>query len=269
VLHIVGDAQRSLASLAGPTVAVVGSRRPSEYAVEVARSLGRGLAASGITVLSGMAAGIDSAAHAGALEVAGAPTVAVLPGGPERPYPAAGRHLHRRIAAAGAVVSELPPGTAVRRWMFPARNRIVAGLAAVTVVVEAGAGSGALFAAAVARELRRPVGAVPGRVTSPLADGPNGLLAEGAHVVRGPHDVIELVSGWSGSVPEAPGSSLPQPPSELRGLLRALGSGLETAAALHGAGFGLQETLAGLAALELSGHVRRAAGGRFTVVCKG
>lgn len=244
------------------SVAIVGSRKASPYGLDVARGLGRGLAVSGITVVSGMAFGIDSAAHAGALDVGG-PTVAVLPASAERPYPPGKRALHGRIVAGGAAVSEMGPGTDVWRWMFPARNRIIAALAAMTVVVEAGERSGALVTARYARGIGRPVGAVPGRVTTPQAAGPNGLLATGAGIVRGPQDVLDhLFGAGERTVAREPRR---QPPHELQPLLQAIAEGHETAAALARAGFEPDKGLAALAALELEGFVRRGAGGRFRV----
>ncbi len=262
VLHVAGGLGRLLGLVGGDPVAIVGSRRASPYGLEVARSLGRGLGMAGLPVVSGMALGIDSAAHAGALE-AGAPTVAVLPGSADRPYPAGKRALYRRILAGGAAVSELGPGADVRRWMFLARNRIIAGLSATVVVVEAGEYSGALVTARLALELGRPVGAVPGWVTMPQAAGANALLAAGAGLVRGPQDVLDRLFGV-GVRRAAPGR-LP-PPDELRPLLSAVTEGHDTAAALARAGFDPEAGLAGLAALELGGFVRRGVGGRFTVV---
>jgi DNA protecting protein DprA len=128
----------------GPAVAVVGTRRASPDGLEVARGLGRGLAAARVTVVSGMALGIDSAAHEGALQ-AGGPTVAVLAGGADVAYPRSKRALHGRIREQGAVVSEAPPGFVPRRWCFPARNRIIAALASATIVVQAAARSGSLI----------------------------------------------------------------------------------------------------------------------------
>ena len=209
-----------------------------------------------------MALGIDSAAHAGALE-AGRPTVAVLPTSADRPYPPGKRALYRRIVAGGAAVSELGPGTAVWRWMFPARNRIIAALAAMTVVVEAGERSVALVTARLARGIGRPVGAVPGRVTTPQAAGPNGLLAAGACLVRGPQDVLDHVFGAGERTAREPRR---QPRAELAPLLAAIAEGHETAAALVRAGFEPDRGLAALAELELGGFVRRGAGGRFTVL---
>jgi DNA processing protein len=262
VLHVAGGLERLAGILVDDPVAIVGSRKASAYGLDVARSLGRGLTFAGITIVSGMALGIDSAAHAGALE-AGRPTVAVLPTSADRPYPPGKRALYRRIVAGGAAVSELGPGTAVWRWMFPARNRIIAALAAMTVVVEAGERSGALVTARLARGIGRPVGAVPGRVTTPQAAGPNGLLAAGACLVRGPQDVLDHVFGAGERTAREPRR---QPRAELAPLLAAIAEGHETAAALVRAGFEPDCGLAALAELELGGFVRRGAGGRFTVL---
>lgn len=262
VLHIAGGLERFLGLVAEESVAIVGARRASSYGLEIARSLGRGLGSAGITVLSGMALGIDSAAHAGALS-GSAPTVAVLPGAADRPYPATKRALHRQICSSGAAVSELPPGVQVRRWMFPARNRILAALAAMTIVVEASERSGALLTAGFARSLGRGVGAVPGRITSPLASGPNALLAAGAHVVRGPQDVLDELFG--AGMRRALSEDKPELAPELRRLLAAIRDGHDTAGALERAGFSPEPGLAALASLELAGYVRREAGGRFAV----
>jgi DNA processing protein len=263
VLHVAGGLNRFLELAAADPVAIVGARRTSSYGVEVARSLGRGLACAGVTVVSGMALGIDSAAHAGALS-SGGPTIAVLPGAGDSPYPRARRALYRQLIASGAAVSELPAGVAVRRWMFPARNRIIAALATMTVVVEAGARSGALLTAAFARDLGRPLGAVPGRITAPQAVGPNGLLADGAHLVGGPQDVLDAVFGTGARV--ASTDDRPQLNAEQRALLGAIADGHDTAAALSSAGVAADAGLAALASLELAGYIRRGPGGRFAVV---
>jgi DNA processing protein len=263
VLHIAGGLGRFLELVAGEPVGVVGARRASEYGLEAARALGRGLGCAEVTVLSGMALGIDSAAHASALD-AGGPTVAVLPGGADRPYPPSKRALYRRILAEGSAVSELPAGSAIWRWSFPARNRIVAALGAMTVVVEGRESSGALITAAYARALARPIGAVPGRITSPLAAGPNALLARGAAVVRGPQDVLDAVfgAGVRSVRDRARGELAP----ELERVLAAVGEGNDTVAALGLIGVAPDAGLAALSALELAGYVRRQAGGRYTVV---
>jgi DNA processing protein len=262
VLHVGGGLDRFLAHVADEPVAIVGARKASPYGLEIARSLGRGLGSAGIVVLSGMALGIDAAAHNGALQ-ARAPTVAVLPGGADRAYPRAKRALHAHIREAGAAVSELPPGSPVWRWAFPARNRIIAALAAMTIVVEAGERSGALVTAGFARSLGRPVGAVPGRITTPQARGANALLAAGAYVVRDAQDVLDQLFGEG--VRRAHPQQKPQLPPELRVLLAAIADGHDTAAALERAGFPPEQGLAALASLELSGYVRREAGGRFAV----
>jgi len=263
VLHVGGGLERFLALAREQPVAVVGARRASPYGTGVARSLGRALSTAGVTLLSGMASGIDSAAHLDAID-AGAGTLAVLPGAAERPYPASARVLHRRVRSSGAVLSELPPGTGVRRWMFPARNRIIAALAAMTVVVEARLGSGALLTAGFAAELGRPIGAVPGRITSPLASGPHQLLRAGAILVRGPQDVIDgLFGAGARGVPEPAPSRLAPP---LQALLDALADGYDTATAIDRSGLGADGGLAALASLELAGRVRREAGGRFSVL---
>src|SRR5262245_37272212 len=140
VLHVLGD---PAALGVGQAAAVVGARRGTPYGLEVARALGRGLAAAGVPVVSGLALGVDAAAPQGALGTAG-PAVAVLAGGADVPYPAVHRKLHARVAARGCVVSELPPGFGAMRWCFVARNRIIAALAEVTVVVEATVRSGSL-----------------------------------------------------------------------------------------------------------------------------
>lgn len=261
VLYVHGSVAHFEQCVARETVAIVGARRGSPYGLEQARGLGRGLAAAGLTVVSGMALGIDAAAHAGVLEVDGA-TVAVLAGGPERAYPSSKRRLHERIAATGAVVSELPPGASARRWCFPARNRLIAALARVTVIVEAGERSGSLITGSLAADLGRDVGAVPGLVTSPLAAGTNALIVDGARLVRGPHDVLELLFGAAAAAEHAPAPVVRLDP-DLRGLLHRICAGCDTVTALTAGGLPVDATLAGLAQLELRGMLRRGPGGRY------
>ena len=176
------------------TVTVVGSRRPSGYGTEMATTLAREAASAGLAVVSGMALGIDSCAHRGALD-AGGLTLAVLGGGADVPYPARMRGLYREIAEHGLVISELPPGARPRKWTFPARNRIMAALGAMTVVVEARERSGSLITAELASDLGREVGAIPGRVGSSSAAGTNSLLRDGAHVIRSGQDVLDSLLG--------------------------------------------------------------------------
>ena len=188
-LFVRGDADVSV--LSRPSVAIVGARSCSAYGAHVARACGRELAAAGLTVVSGLARGIDGEAHRGALE-AGGTTVAVLGCGVDRDYPASNRELAGRIRETGLVVSEYPPGVEPAPWRFPARNRIVAGLAAATVVVEAREASGALITADLALEEGREVFAVPGEITSTLSAGTNALLRLGATPLTSPGDVLDL-----------------------------------------------------------------------------
>jgi DNA processing protein len=262
VLHVAGGLERFLELAGEDSVAIVGARRASPYAMENARSLARGLAGS-LTVVSGMASGVDTAAHEGALQGRGA-TIAVLACSPERPYPPSARRLHREIIAAGAVVSELGPGVPARRWMFPARNRIIAALADMTVVVAARQGSGALLTASEARKLERKVGAVPGQVTAPLSFGPHVLLRYGAYLVAEPLDVLAAVYD-SCLPPRPPEPDRPRDPS-LVPLFEALADGYELPTAFAEAGLDAEAGLAALAALEISGYVRRQTGGRYCVV---
>jgi DNA processing protein len=185
--------------LGRPAVAVVGARACSGYGASVARSIGRELASAGIVVVSGLARGVDGEAHRGALDGGGL-TVAVLGCGVDRDYPAAHAELARRIAETGLVVSEYAPGVEPAPWRFPARNRIVAGLAAATVVVEARERSGALITADLALEEGREVFAVPGEITSPLSAGTNALLKLGAAPLTSVADLgVELPAPPSGS----------------------------------------------------------------------
>ena len=177
-----------------PAVAVVGTRRASPYGTEVAYAIGRGLGASGVPVVSGLALGIDGTAHRGCIDAGGVP-VAVVACGPDVVYPRRHRGLHQRVCELGLVMSELPPGTEPYRWSFPARNRIMAGLARMTLVVEAADPSGSLITADFAKDLGRCVAAVPGRVTSSVAQGTNSLLKEGAAAITGTDDVLDELFG--------------------------------------------------------------------------
>jgi DNA processing protein len=176
-------------ALQGPAVAVVGSRRPSPYGRAVAEKMAADLASRGIVIVSGMALGIDSIAHWGALNEGR--TVAVLGSGFEDVYPKANRRLFDRIAESGAVVSEFPLDTPPFASNFPRRNRIISGLARAVVVVEAAAESGSLITAGFALEQNREVMAVPGNVTSDVSRGTNGLIKRGAKLVAGWEDVAE------------------------------------------------------------------------------
>ena len=245
---------------AEPAVAVVGTRRPSPYGTEVAYALGRGLGASGVPVVSGLALGIDGTAHRGCLDGGGVP-VAVLACGPDVVYPRRHHSLHRRVRDAGIVLSELPPGTEPFLWSFPARNRIMAGLARMTVVVEAAQPSGSLITSDFARDLGRSVAAVPGRVTSSIARGTNALLRDGAVPITGTVDVLDELFGVGVRRPPSMAVPLPDDPL-LRAVLAAAEktSSVEAIAAATGAG--ASEVRAALGRLEIEGHlVRRDLGG--------
>jgi DNA processing protein len=175
-LYSRGD--RVLEAIAAPTIAIVGARACSSYGAQVAHCFAHDLAAAGVTVLSGLARGIDAQAHRGALD-AGGLTLAVLGCGIDRDYPAAHAKLAKRIAASGGIVSEYEPGVEPAPWRFPARNRLIAALAEAVVVVEARERSGALITVDLAMELGRPIYAVPGEITSRLSDGTNELLRRG------------------------------------------------------------------------------------------
>jgi DNA processing protein len=200
VLFFQGDATE----LGRRTVAIVGTRRCTGAGAELAYELGAHLAASDVAVVSGLAEGIDAAAHAGALGGGGAPPLGVVASGLDRPYPRRNLALWRAVAEAGCLVSEAPLGTSPERWRFPARNRIIAGLAEVVIVVESHAAGGSLHTAAAAIERDRPVVAVPGSVRSPASEGTNRLLADGAHVMCSIDDVFTLLDLVAGTVePEA------------------------------------------------------------------
>jgi DNA processing protein len=174
-------------------VTIVGARRATSYGREIARELGRELASAGMVVVSGLAFGIDGCAHRGALDAGR--TIAVLGCGPDVAYPASHRSLWRRVCESGLVISEFPPGASPWRWTFPARNRIMAALSGMTVVVEAATRSGSLITMDLAADLGRDLGAVPGPVTSRASAGPNALLAGGACVIRDAQDVLDAMLG--------------------------------------------------------------------------
>lgn len=188
--------------LSQPAVAVVGARACSSYGAQVARTLGRELGAAGLVVVSGLARGVDGEAHRGALETGGL-TVGVLGCGIDRDYPVGHSELAARIRESGLVVSEYAPGVEPAPWRFPARNRIIAGLASATVVVEARERSGALITADLALEEGRDVFACPGQITSSLAAGTNALLRLGAAPLTSPADVLEAFGLEAGAKPAA------------------------------------------------------------------
>jgi DNA processing protein len=256
-LYIRGNGEAEL--LARPAVAIVGARACSPYGAQVARMLGRELAAAGLVVVSGMARGVDAEAHRGALD-AGGHTVAVLGCGIDRDYPAAHAELARRICESGLVVSEYEPGVEPAPWRFPARNRIIAGLTAATVIVEARERSGALITADFALEDGREVFAVPGEITSALSAGTNRLLQQGAAPLTCAEDVLEV---FGLAVSQRPPVKLGAP---ARSVLERLGDGAASADELGRATrLTPAKTAVALAELELAGLAAEA-GGQYRVV---
>ena len=238
-----------LAVLERASVAIVGARACSSYGAQVARMLGRELAAAGLVVVSGLARGIDGEAHRGALE-AGGVTVAVLGCGIDRNYPASNAQLAHRIEENGLILAEYPPGVEPAPWRFPARNRIVAGLAAATIVVEARERSGALITADLALEEGREVFAVPGEITSSLSDGTNRLLRLGATALTRVEDALEAFG--------LEATKQPAVSSEAQQLLDLLPAGADELVRALGVDAGI--LAARLAELELGGVIVEAEG---------
>lgn len=269
MLEVAGGAQRLAKLTTAPVVAIVGSRTPSDYGMEIARSLARGLAASGVTVSACLTDGISVAAHAGALDAHGA-SIAVMHGGLGVSCPARRRSLYERVINAGCALSELPHDRNGRRWGQLAAERIVVGLAQLTVLVEAEHTPGELAAARIAQALGRTLGAIPGRVSSPLAAGPHALLKSGAELIRGPHDALELLHSADGPSPVTrpaepllDGADVSGLPRELKGILARVGSGCDTPEKLMRAGAEPAGVLLALSELELLGLLGRGDGGRY------
>jgi DNA processing protein len=268
VLFVRGDAEL----LCDPQLAIVGTRNPSPGAVETTREMARHLAACGLTITSGLAVGIDGAAHEGAL-LAGR-TVAVLGTGPDRIYPAVHRGLARRIARQGALVTEFPPGVEPRGANFPRRNRIISALSLGTLVTEAALRSGSLITARCAAEQGREVFAVPGSIHNPMARGCHALIRDGAKLVETAQDILEeLAPALRPHLRPPPGSAAPPaevaaPDRELgeeyRALLDAMGHDpVSTDVLVQRTGIAANGISSMLLLLELKGHVSSCAGGRY------
>jgi DNA processing protein len=193
-----------------PTVALVGTRSPTRYGIGVAAQFGADLAAAGVSVVSGLALGIDAAAHEGAC-AAGAPPLAVVAGGLDDPYPRRHARLWERVANVGAVYSESPAGVRTEKWRFPVRNRLLAKLSDVVVVIESRHGGGSMHTAVAAVHAGIPVGAVPGSIRSATSEGTNALLADGAFPVC---DVADILMALSLTGADLPVRAAP-PPTEL------------------------------------------------------
>jgi DNA processing protein len=244
-------------------VAVVGARAATLTGLEVARDLGRELAAAGVLVISGLARGIDAAAHRGALE-AGGPTLAVLGCGVDLCYPRGHERLLEAVCGAGAVVSEDPPGTEPIAWRFPRRNRLIAALALGVVVVEAGERSGALSTARHAADLGREVLAVPGSVRSAQSRGTNRLIRDGAIPLLEIDDLAAALPELSLTTPRRGAVSPSVPPDDptLRALLDLVGSDpVHPDRLAEATGASAAEIAVRLCALELGGWVRSLPGG--------
>jgi DNA processing protein len=250
-------------------VAIVGSGAASDYGMETARGLARGLVASGVTVVASLTDGIAIAAHTGALE-AGGGSIAVMGGGLGVSCPARRRALYACVTERGCAVCELPLDRSGRRWGQLASERIVVALARLAVLVEADQTPADLAAARIALALGRSVAAVPGRVSSPLSRGTNALLMDGASLVRGPQDVLELLHP-----PDAPAGRLEAPAPaaaadahsglepRLRATLERVGSGCDTPDKLARSGADPTDVLLALSELELMGLLARGDGGRY------
>jgi len=260
----------ALDQIAGPAAALVGTRAATGYGRDVARLLGRQLAEAGVVVVSGLALGIDGAAHEGALAAVGAPPVAVVGSGLDVVYPRRHSRLWQRVARAGVVVTEAPPGAAPEPWRFPLRNRVIAGLSDVVVVVESRATGGSMHTVDHAHARGRPVLAVPGSIMSGQSTGTNQLLAEGATPVRDADDVLvalSLAGTWSAA--GRPGSVAVEPEPEPEPALDRIASLVleavdwtptRTDEILRRTGLSLSAAAVTLTRLEVLGRVRGGGG---------
>jgi len=262
LLYVWGD----VSLLARRAVGIVGSRNHSAYGAEAARILAGGVARAGVVVVSGMARGIDAIAHGAALD-AGGTSVGVLGNGFGVIYPAANRALYEQMIARGCLITELSPGERPHAGAFPQRNRLISGLAGVTVIVEAAPGSGALITADCALDQGRVVLAVPGPITSPTSLGCNKLIQQGAKPALAPGDILEELG--------LPGVADPGParrglPADLSGLQRTLWDALATEpkhvdALVAAAGGDAGTVLTALTELEMRGLVKQEPGMRFAL----
>ena len=257
-------ARGDVALLQNPQLAIVGSRNPSVVGRETAQEFARTLAASGMTITSGLALGIDAASHQGALD-GGGQTVAVFGTGLDRVYPAKNRALaHAIVEAGGVLLSEYPPGTEPLPGNFPRRNRIISGLSLGTLVVEAALRSGSLITARYAVEQGREVFAIPGSIHNPLARGCHQLIRQGAKLVEGARDILEELAPQLNAIlaePEPPEPST-GPDGEHRMLLACMGDGTSSVDQLvERSGLTADAVSSMLLLLELQGYVVSTAGG--------
>jgi DNA processing protein len=251
-LYAIGD----LSLLERPLVAIVGTRNASPYGVRTTRALAGALARGGGVIVSGLARGIDTAAHAGALDAQGA-TIAILGSGADVAYPVTNRGLHERIGNRGLILSELPPGAHPHKGSFPKRNRLIAAIAKVTIIVEAGPGSGALLTANHALELARPLAAVPGPIDDDRHAGSNTLLRDGAVVISNIDDALAIAGlrQLGASTPSLRGDELL--------IWNALGACQDLDGLVAAVGVPPRRCLAALTSLEISGFVECTPTGDF------
>ena len=255
VLWAIGE----LSMLEPPVVAIVGTRKATPYGERVAREIAGALARAGACIVSGMARGIDGYAHAAALDVGGR-TVAVLGTGVDVAYPASHRPLHRRLRERGLLLSEEAPGAHAGRGSFPKRNRLIAALASVTIVIEAGADSGAGITAGHALELGRTLAAVPGPIDSPQSKGANLFIRDGATVIAEVDDALQLV----GLTPRVRRPDLEIANPAERAVWAALrDGGLDVDSLAARSGLPARECLAAVTTLELNGAIECALTGEI------
>ena len=263
MFYALGDNERLIL----PLLAVVGSRKPTRGGLETARAFAAGLCRAGFGIASGLALGIDAAAHTAALD-AGGTTVAVLGTGIDRVYPAANQSLATRIAGAGCIVSEFALGSEALRGHFPRRNRLIAGLSLGTLVIEAAVRSGSLITARLAAEQGREVFAIPGSVRNPMARGCHRLIRDGARLVESVDDIIAELGVMTALLRETALEDTAPVPDAIdpthQALLDAMGfDPLGPDALATATGLTIAEVSSILLLLELEGHVESLPGGRY------
>ncbi len=267
-LHVSGAPARMASLLARPTIAIVGTRQATDYGMVMGRELARALARSDVTVVTAFAEGIARAVCAGVVE-AREPALTVMAGGLDICRPAGQRALWQSLRQRGCLLSELPGDVAGRRWCEPARERIIAGLCDLMVLVEAGDAFPELRVARLAERFGKPLGALPGRLTSRASRGTNELLVRGAHLIRGPEDVLELLALPVTANPRTgPGNERARGverelETRLREVLDRVGAGEDTLARLTVDGGDPSAMMAALGELELLGLLRRGDAGRY------
>jgi len=267
-LYVVGDPEL----LHLPALAIVGSRNPTSGGARNAFEFARHLGATGFCIVSGLAQGIDAAAHRGAL-AAGAPTIAFLGHGIDRVYPACNRDLAHEIARRGALVSEFPLGTPPNRTLFPQRNRLISGISLGTIVVEAARRSGSLITARLAAEQGREVFAIPGSIHNPLSRGCHQLIRQGAKLVEAADDIVSELAPLVGHLleeleaPMPPVESAADADEEYAKLLAALGHDpVDVDALVARSGLTIEQVSSMLLILELEGKIEKLSGGRYSVL---